>query len=509
MINILSYNNQSTELSSIKFTKYSDEYCYIKDNFYHYTRSIIPSVFNFFLDINHSVPTQYINHERSLKVFDSNTNNLYPIAVRYVSNENVYVIERPPFKLSVDFKNSRASYSSNSVTPVEIWIPWTVMILPWNQIVTGDPGHLKLYFNDGPIKSLSDCVVPVYLPNSYPDGRICWSHSFNQLLSQLNTSGPESIDLNYLYSSILNDYLMGGWNTDLQFSYRDLQYKDSHHTVSLLANKDLPMLSLFVDTLKINPDFAKNIRSILETKFGFTKRKSLSCVDGSVLKDRNNHQGSRDIFLKLFAFMSSISLSDTLNFVSELKHLSRESSAYGPIEIEKTLRINFSPYDDNNVPLLATTAPIKNAVINNSIDTEYQTIKGFIVYLRNYTFEESGFISHYLRRGDNLEQILNSDFISSDDENFSELLYLDIYNLCMNRYNSEPHDKHEPFVIVINGDDKTISIHNIDYLNNLFSNVASQINQYILDNKNNNSHSLKNDTRISEYILNNLEQQNV
>ena len=105
MINILNHDGQYTELINLNFTKYSEEYCYVKDSYYHNTRNIIPSVFNLFIDNSYQVPTRYIDHERSIKSTTFNPNSLYPIAVRYVSNDNVYVIERPPFRLSVDFKN--------------------------------------------------------------------------------------------------------------------------------------------------------------------------------------------------------------------------------------------------------------------------------------------------------------------------------------------------------------------------------------------------------------------
>jgi len=493
MVNILSHNAEDTQLSSLKFSKYSDEYYYVKDNFYHYTRKILPSVFRFYLDTDYKAPTAYIDHDRSLKISKSNIDNLYPIAVRYVSNTNVHVIERPPFRISVDFKNTRASVLAPKIEPVEIWIPWTVMIFPLNSIAAGDPGSLKLYFNDGPIQSLSDCVAPVYLPNSYADGKICWSNSFNQLLSQLNVSSPETVDINYLYSSILNDYLMGGWNTDLAFSYPSIQYKESSID-KLLSSGNFPMISSFIDMLKFNPDLAKNVRDVLQKKFHLTKRKSLAYIDGSIIKDRNNQYASRDIFLKLFAFMSSISLSDTLKFVSELK----QTFKY-PITIDDLISVNDSNgyYDNNHDITLAISSPIKNAVVNSSIDTDYQTIEAFLVYFKDYTSEESNFISYASRRGDNFPLIIDSDF---QEDDLYELIYLDIYNLCKNRYSMDPN---KPFVIVVDGNTKTLSVHDVDYLDNLFTQVATQVKQAFSTNK-----YLKTDIRMKTYVSENLEEQN-
>lgn len=497
MINILNHDGQYTELINLNFTKYSEEYCYVKDSYYHNTRNIIPSVFNLFIDNSYQVPTRYIDHERSIKSTTFNPNSLYPIAVRYVSNDNVYVIERPPFRLSVDFKNSRAAYDSPKIKPVEIWIPWTVMVLPWNQVVNGEPSNLRLYFNDGPIQSLDDCVVAPYLPNSYSDGRICWSNSFSNLLSQLNTTGPDSVDVNYLYSSILNDYLMGGWNTDLNFHYRYLQYRDSSTFDNLLSSRTLPMVSSFIDTLNINPNLAQNMRSVLEREFGLTKRRSLSFVDGSVIKDKNNTVCSKDIYLKLFAFMSSISLSDTLSFVSELKTMSNKKNTVSQIS---SPNLNTYNNGDDTITLLAATTPIRNAAINNSVDSELRTIKAVVVYAKNYTSEESGFISYASRRGDNLEAILSNDFSS---DNLYELIYLEIYKLCRHRYNFQTEDEHKPFVIVINGNTRTLSVHDIDYLDTLFSDVAHKIKQAMPQ-----STSLKSNIRVSTYVAQHLGEQN-
>jgi len=504
MINILNYDSQYTELVTLNFTKYSEDYCYVKDSYYHNTRTILPSIFNLFIDASYQVPTRYIDHDRSMKSTIVNPNSLYPIAVRYVTTDNVYVIERPPFKLSVDFKNSRAAHNSPKVEPVEIWIPWTVMVLPWNQVVNGDPSNLRLYFNDGPIQSLDDCVVAPYLPNSYSDGRICWSHSFNELLTQLNVSEPNTVDVNYLYSSILNDYLMGGWNTDLNFHYRYLQYRDSHTFNAQLASNEYPMISLFVDTLKTNLDFSNKVRSILESKFGLTKRRSLSCVDGSVIKDKNNVPSSKDIYLKLFAFMSAASLSDTLAFVSELKSISDSSkSIYNKKNtILEISSVNQNGHNnDDSITLLASTSPIRSAAVNNSIDPELRTMNAIVVYAKDYTPQESGFVSYASRRGDNLEAILSADFASESD--LHELIYLSMYKLCKHRYSYETQDEHKPFVVVINGNTGTLSIYDTDYLDVLFSQVSSKIKESMSKNTH-----LKSNIRVSTYVEQHLKEQN-
>ena len=484
MISILDYDENYTELVNMNFSSYSNEYRNVKEFYYERNRTVLPAVFRLTIDTAAKAQTRYVNNDRSLKSSNVNPDNLYPIAVRYIGVNNVYVIERPPFKVSVDFKNARASYTQDPISPVEIWIPWTVMILPWNDIIAGDPSSVRLFFNDGPIQSLEDKLIPGYLPNSYSDGRICWSNSFNNLLSQLNVSGPQSVDINYLYSSILNDYMMGGWNTDLNFSYQALQYSNSYVINALHEKDQFPMISLFHNSLSIDPTFAQKLRSTIEQKFGFTKRKSLSFVDGSILRDSNNHQVSRNIFIKLFAFMSSISLSDTLAFVSEIKEAMPNKKTVQDLADNDVLHYHNSP---DAVLLNAAAVPVKQTCVENSIEVEYTSINAYVVYKKTYA---PGSHIHYgVKYGTDLENILALD----NNGELYELLYLEIYKLSKNQHMFK-EDPNKSFVIVIDGDNRTLSIYDESYLSEVFSEVAATIKANVAElTANKNSY-------IREYI---------
>jgi len=484
MISILDYDENYTELVNMNFSSYSNEYRNVKEFYYERNRTVLPAVFRLTIDTAAKAQTRYVNNDRSLKSSNVNPDNLYPIAVRYIGVNNVYVIERPPFKVSVDFKNARAAYDQDRISPVEIWIPWTVMILPWNDIIAGDPSSVRLFFNDGPIQSLEDKLIPGYLPNSYSDGRICWSNSFNNLLSQLNVSGPQSVDINYLYSSILNDYMMGGWNTDLNFSYQALQYSNSYVINALHEKDQFPMISLFHNSLSIDPTFAQKLRSTIEQKFGFTKRKSLSFVDGSILRDSNNHQVSRNIFIKLFAFMSSISLSDTLAFVSEIKEAMPNKKTVQDLADNDVLHYHNSP---DAVLLNAAAVPVKQTCVENSIEVEYTSINAYVVYKKTYA---PGSHIHYgVKYGTDLENILALD----NNGELYELLYLEIYKLSKNQHMFK-EDPNKSFVIVIDGDNRTLSIYDESYLSEVFSEVAATIKANIAElTANKNSY-------IREYI---------
>lgn len=491
MISILDYDENYTELVNMNFSSYSNEYRNVKEFYYERNRTVLPAVFRLTIDTAAKAETRYVNNDRSRKSSNVNPDTLYPIAVRYISLDNVYVIERPPFKLSVDFKNARASSQQDPISPVEIWIPWTVMILPWNDIIAGDPSGVRLFFNDGPIQSLEDNLIPGYLPNSYSDGRICWSNSFNNLLSQLNVSGPQSVDINYLYSSILNDYMMGGWNTDLNFSYQSLQYNNSYIAAALTQKEQHPMISLFHNSLNVDPIFAQKLRSTIEQKFGFTKRKSLSFVDGSIIRDSNNNQVSRNIFIKLFAFMSSISLSDTLAFVSEIKSLMPNKKTVQDLA-DNDVRHYYN--DSNTVLLNASAIPVKQTCVENSIEVEYTSINAYVVYKKTYA---PGSHIHYgIKYGTDLENILALDNIGE----LYELLYLEIYKLSKNQHMFK-EDPNKSFVIVIDGDNRSLSIYDESYLSELFSEIAATLKANIAESTANKNSYIRD--YIKKYELKN------
>ena len=475
MPTILHYNEYDTQLSNMVFSSYSEEYNTVRQYLYSNGKDhkLIPSIYKVNIDTVSKAPTAYVNNSRSSILSKVNPNTLYPIAVRYITKENVYIIERPPFKLSVDFKNAPASYAKDKITPLDIWIPWTVMVLPVSDIISGDPGRLRLFFNDGPIQSLDDTVIHGYLPNSYSDGRICWSNSFNQLISQLNVSGPENIDINYLYSSILNDYMMGGWNTDLQFTYHYLQ-SPSSRLLHESAKKAYPMLALFANTNSVDKDFAEQLKLILQNSFGLTKRKSTSLVDGSPIGDSHGSTPSRNIFLKLFAFMSLLSLSDTLRFITELKSFVTDNNTR-TIKSIANRGSEESYFNTTSYDLYSSSLPIKNTCINYSIDTEYNTMEA-IVILDSTLQSGVDYISYAAVHGSNFEDILFNYFTPENNDNPHEYYYLQIYNLCKNYALNKDSSDNSTLVIRIDKESESISVHDEAYLSKfIFNNISTLV----------------------------------
>lgn len=465
MANLLHIDNDVTESVNISFNSYSNNYNYIRDS-KNNEFPLLPCLFNVTFDVSYSVPTLYVNKNRYSKSHLSTDNlSLYPIAVRHVSKNNTYVIERPPFKIPVDFKNARAAVEYSKIEPVEIWIPWTVMILPMNQIIAGDPNSLKLYFNDGPIQSIDDYVISSYLPNSYTNGRICWSNSFNELLSQLELSGPNSIDINYLYSSIINEYMMGGWNTDLNFTYQQLLQYHANRFISHANNaKKYPMLAAFTNTANTNPELAEKMKQVLHGKFGYHKRRASTIVSDAVLKDSNNNISSRDIFMKLFAFMSCISLSDTLAFVSNIKnyqsHLNTNiGNKYCLSNYVSLARDNdYYSSSSEQVSLQNLFAPMQQTINDRALDCDYVSYKAVLVYKTDQVTSTNSYISYALRSGTQFESIALS--MLSDQQLFS---VADIYNTCKNYYSIDSNKDKVP-VIVLDSATALISVHDQEWL---------------------------------------------
>lgn len=141
----------------------------------------------------------------------SSFNSPHPIAVRYTNGTNLYVIERPPFRTTVSYRKARSSSPTDKYFTVDLWVPWTYMILQYNPEISFYQSYL--YFNDGPITSLDEPAVPCFYPNMYDDGRMCLNQTTSTLQHYLSETNDYS--LFSVYNFIFNDYMTGGWNLDL------------------------------------------------------------------------------------------------------------------------------------------------------------------------------------------------------------------------------------------------------------------------------------------------------
>ena len=106
------------------------------------------------------IPTPRLYSIKNNRSIERYRDFVYPMAVRYISEKNTYVIERPPFQLEVDFRMGGAHSGHPKMPPVKIWIPWTVMIFKADSFVTGSFSDVQLFLNSGPIDSLDNYLVP-------------------------------------------------------------------------------------------------------------------------------------------------------------------------------------------------------------------------------------------------------------------------------------------------------------------------------------------------------------
>ena len=154
-----------------------------------------------------SIKTEKLMQDTSKEVFSEDHENIYPIAIRYITNNGWYFIERPPFQVNVDLKLAPgSSRSTNRLSSFKVWVPWTISVI--NPKVTSS---FRIFFSDSPLSSLDSVYLPTFLPNSYEDGSICFSNS----LRSYDINDISHTDIKRLYSIMFNEYVSGGWNLDL------------------------------------------------------------------------------------------------------------------------------------------------------------------------------------------------------------------------------------------------------------------------------------------------------
>lgn len=153
-----------------------------------------------------SIKTEKLMQDTSNRVFSEDHENIYPIAIRYITNNGWYFIERPPFQVNVDLKLAPGSSSSkNRLSSFKVWVPWTI------SVINPKASSFRIFFSDSPLSSLDSVYLPTFLPNSYEDGSICFSNS----LSSYDIHDISHTDIKRLYSIMFNEYVSGGWNLDL------------------------------------------------------------------------------------------------------------------------------------------------------------------------------------------------------------------------------------------------------------------------------------------------------
>lgn len=368
---------------------------------------------------------------------------LYPIAIRYISKENTYVIERPPFQFEVDFRLGTAHSGNPKMHPITMWAPWTVLVFNAKNLSEGDFSNVKLFFNDGPINSLEDFMLPCFYPNTYGDSRICFSSSLNDFNDVLDTSLFDSGNIGYIYNYVFNNYMMGGWNSDLDpnaFSMIENIFQSSGAQGAQNAHKRFPTVSLLRNPIQ-NTDFYKSIFAKYPRSFtGKYKR----YFDNNFSFSRTKISREK-LYARNFIIYSMFTLEQKLSLISEMKqmHYNLPDSNYYKLSTNKIIDIidSYSSEKKNSFSF------IKSLYKNKSIDINYQYKSyEFAIYL---THLSNQFISVYSRYK-TLDSIITL-------ENFQKInkIILDNINNKDSQiafiYNCEKHT----FDVIVNYDPQT------------------------------------------------------
>jgi len=291
----------------------------------------------------------------------------YPHSVRYISNNGTLYIERPPFKVQLNFVAAKAGSSKAPLPQYEIWVPWTITELPLLSKNTANQ-NIRLYFSSSPLETLEDSkYIPCLLPNSYTDGNICFSNSLSEL-------DIEHSDINYIYSMIVNEYMSGGWNLDLGIpvllysgisrsndsDISDITYEYWNPTYNSLSKRFPDLTEKNIDTLisQCKSDTPSS-HSIYYFKMmsGMTLEETLSFI-----KDIQNKYGKS--FSKIYSSEQALPTTfQNLNFAISSRYLNH------PVYVQN---IPFSQKDIYCV-LFDRPSVLQNRLNNSRAHSEYRT----------------------------------------------------------------------------------------------------------------------------------------
>lgn len=480
-------NYISATISSVGNSVYNG----IRSNYYALTKSNLPFVFPFNVSRNYTVSTSaVIDNQTEIKKIISNK-ELMPVAVRYIDRYGTYYVERPPFRVNVNYKNDRAaSNTTEFVKDIQIWVPWTMMSIPSVFANTFDAHTIRLAYSYKPLEKKQDYYVSSLYPNSYADGRICWSNSFNSV-SSLNEDKNQvkPFDLTYWHSLILNDYMMGGWNNDLysnclrnllDIPFRNIQLDSNYSQEKFLKN--CPLLYKLV-YLSEDKSIVNQVNKICVQNFSMTNKRAQMITYQQPYSNRGQHNiRERDNFVRLIAYMSLLSLEETLQFYKELfyfyknymsSYLSVGFQSFSTFCKEEIREIQREAYDDDYRTGISIAAPIANyisspkALENGDVHKSSLNSKFINIYclIEGLTVDQDN----------RLSSIYNLDLHNVFDElKINHSLYFSLINFILNTEDSK-------LFIKLNPAKKSFSISSIDELKKIMSDTSNRIKAYVED----------------------------
>lgn len=171
------------------------------------------AVSDFFETVQQSSSIQKSLNNNNLSILKK----IFPTATRFITEDGSVIIERPPFRHTIDFTPVKASKvnkkSSKKIEPITVWVPWTVYKMNINK-----QGHftLTIHFNDSSISSLNDHIFPCIFPNVFSGGLICFGteSAYNSDFVEKSIKN-DTYSYKELFNYIISNYYSGGWNTDI------------------------------------------------------------------------------------------------------------------------------------------------------------------------------------------------------------------------------------------------------------------------------------------------------
>ena len=279
----------------------------------------------------------------------------YPIAIRAVKN-NVYLVERPPFQIKVDYSPTRSAMRRRPIKPVTIWIPWTVTVYDLSTTVHNFLTNYQIHFNDSSLASLDDQIIPAYTSNVYGDGKICLGQSYHRLAELIK---DETIDsFASLHSYMFNEYFTGGWNADLSNNlYQSLITAGSPYLIPnyLDLSESHPIAKRAIDSkLKMftSKSYIYSTANMYYNLSLLTLEETLDLVKS--LKDNNGSPYTKPFPVQSLFKLQSPSQIDRLNLTDN------HSNNYRTVK----LTINNTLYDNCSPISFYNTKKIPESILN-------------------------------------------------------------------------------------------------------------------------------------------------
>ena len=393
------------------------------------------------------IPTPRLYSIKNNRSIERYKDFVYPMAVRYISEKNTYVIERPPFELEIDFRMGGAHSGHPKMPPVKIWIPWTVMIFRADSFITGSFSDVQLFLNSGPIDSLDNYLVPCIYPNSYSNSKICFSSSLSDFNDVLDLEEFQKGNVGYIYNYIFNNYMMGGWNADLEQNLMRIR--------NMKNNKDYPMTNLF-----LNPSSDKSFYSKLSSVFPkefFSKIKRYYKEDFELNRSRISRE---KLYARNFGIFSAFTLEQKIDFIREIQTYNFSNKIEG-YKLSKLIEDNELR---TNSDTIASGVSSILKITDSSIEYTYKSNVFDFYFVRN---------KHHISRHDSIFQQIPSkqlsiiqrqiiDFMANKNEN-EEIAF--IYDLTDNTYE-----------VIINYNDR-------EYISDIYNTILSHCKERLEETK--------------------------